>query len=96
MNHKSVTVASWNMLADCYAVGNRGDYAKNPSLKWDYRGKMISIYLQKSSVNIFCLQEVDHKPKLASNYKILHTQRYIAIIKSKKCRLLKIVCASYI
>jgi mRNA deadenylase 3'-5' endonuclease subunit Ccr4 len=51
-------VACWNVLADCYSVGQTGKSSQD--LEFSFRKDKIKEILSNSNANILCLQEIDH------------------------------------
>lgn len=56
-----ISIATWNVLADCYAYGSQQSHPDVDShvLHWDLRWPLIQRALLDSYADIICLQEVD-------------------------------------
>ena len=64
-----LTVATWNVLADCYAHGQRRACAEDDASKkreapsatnWSNRKLLLEHSLKECTADVICLQEVDH------------------------------------
>lgn len=55
-----VTLATWNVLADCYSHAQSGVRDRNG--EWPYRCELARACLTEAteSIDVFCMQEVDH------------------------------------
>jgi uncharacterized protein with PIN domain len=75
---EDITLSTFNVLADCYAVGMDRDYK---SLLWPIRRNRLKDIFKAIDSDIYCLQEVDHyfdfwEPFLgALGYDICYLQR---------------------
>lgn len=79
----SISVVSWNCLADCYSRGTIVGKRRNSErfISWHSRSKRIGDILHQNDADVICLQEVDHyedyyQPLLSSlRYQTVYAQR---------------------
>ena len=56
-----LTVVSWNVLGDCYALGqDNAQSMRQEILLWEHRSEKIANILQAMQADVYFLQEVDH------------------------------------
>ena len=60
----TLSIVSWNVLADCYSRGapscESDRYYEEVDVHWDKRSLKIKSVLRNTHSDIFCMQEVDH------------------------------------
>jgi len=59
MDPSTLSVSTWNLLADCYAHRS-AEVGDNGPIQWRNRSQLIEKCLRECNTDVLCLQEVDH------------------------------------
>ena len=80
--NKSVSLISWNVLANCYIFPDGYRYVDRKLLGWSHRRDKVRQILESRDADIVCLQEVDRPNDVAQD---LSSMGYKDIVFEQRC-----------